>query len=283
MGCRSWREEEIRGSVHHVLGSSDGSFEYGGIQSRERSAVSFCTDGREKRGRAGAEGTLPSLPCPSRLVCTKAEHLRHFIQILTSLPTFPEKYTRKKHFPIEKYVELFEDTQLGSSSPLSPEGTSAASSTDYKTPRHTRRTPHVPLSISATVDTILYQLLHRLLALQPELSLSHLDSLSVLPLTTKDITSLPHSTDLIPFPHPNPSSHIFPAAPVANSLEWDGQISRNVESARRKAPESLRDVQGDSEALFCPMMGCGLYDCSAHGESVATLFRARLGSSLSQW
>lgn len=116
------------------------------------------------------------------------------------------------------------------------------------------------------VDTILYRLLHRLLIRQPKLSLAHIDTLHVLPLTIKDITSLPHSTDLIPFPQITPSLLCD-----AFESEWDGPISLSVEAARRLAPESLRDVQGDSEALFCPMMGCGLYDCLAHGKLTHSL------------
>lgn len=106
------------------------------------------------------------------------------------------------------------------------------------------------------MDSILLETLRRIETLYPNVTSAYLDDLELLPLTVEEIASLPDQHDMLPFPHPNPSSSTYPAeASWAVPARFKVAVNRDWSS-----------ILADNEGIFCPLPSCREYDCELHGE-----------------
>ncbi|CDZ97388.1 ph domain protein [Phaffia rhodozyma] len=108
-------------------------------------------------------------------------------------------------------------------------------------------------------DCILYEFLGRLLHAYPDLDFDLLDSYEFLPLASVEITNLPIHNDMIPYP-----SSSLTSLRTEKYSQWGNSYNPLVECRRAIGEPSYRAVLKDQEASFCPMAGCGEYDCQVH-------------------
>lgn len=73
---------------------------------------------------------------------------------------------------------------------------------------------------------------------------------------------MPLHNDMIRFPQPNPSSHLFP---VPDPKPEGENVRHKLIDDRWLAGEKTHiGILRDSEGTFCPEPSCGEYDCQLH-------------------